>query len=597
MDNVVSFPGAAKEFEKAAEWLAALDRGLNESERAEIADWLRDKPANAEALLELAELWDQLDELSELGLLFPLDQPRPARRARRLGSVGLAVAAGALAGLIGVWVYLDSGVSVEAAQVEQTPAAPEAEGPAGQPPDASSLSADVARFHAAALEALGGQDLDGIELTGAGWDACLGQAWSVSEGWARWELNDYRRSIDYERGVSTQSAMRRAELDPGRVGGCGAQPGASAAPQRSAIDAAASWPAQLPIWLTPHGFLKLLTSGNPEISPDDSGWNVTLPVTRNDIAYTLVGRFSDDHELSSIQTWIDNPIFGDMEVLAEFGGYREYEDLRFPESLTVNQGGFATLDLRIDTVTANPEVTLPADNRGRRRTGAADGQPAFTEIGNGIFAFHGGYQAVAVEFDTFAVLVDGLQSDARVRELIALTGEATPGKPIRYVISTHSHFDHASGLRLLAAEGAVIVTHAMNVSFFEQALAAPRTLMNGAGESNPAPVQVQGVDGRFEIADESGQRIEIHALGPSPHAADMLVAYLPSIRAIVEADVLQPWINPIFGGGRDGPHPYLVYLADELESASIDYESFIPIHVPPTPPMMRRSDLEAVLAE
>lgn len=459
---------------------------------------------------------------------------------------------------------------------------------------AAAQDIEAAALHDAAIEALGGRDADRVAFTGAGWDACLGQAWSVEEGWARWELTDYRRVIDYARGTSSQSAMRRAGLDPGRIGGCGAQPDAAPRPQQSYIGGDAAWADQLPIWLTPHGFARLIAAGEPAIEREPSTWKVTLTLTREEVEYTLVGRYNRDFELSSIRTWIDNTVFGDMEVLAEFGEYRDFGDVSLPESLSISQGGFATLSLTIDGAELGAEVGA-GDSPRRAGPPAADEGAPWTEIGDGIFAFHGAYQAVAVEFERFSIVVDGLQSDERVRELIELTKQAIPGKPIQYVISTHSHFDHASGLRQFAAEGAVILTHALNVPFFEQALSAPRTLRRDPIEPSEVPVSVQGIDGRFVISDGSGQLVELHPLGPSAHAADMLVVHLPSIGAIVEADVLQPWINPIFGGD-DGPHPFLVYLHDELERLGIDYEQFVPIHEPPEPPAMPRSALEDAVA-
>jgi len=451
---------------------------------------------------------------------------------------------------------------------------------------------DAAAFHEAAVDALGGRDADSLAYTGAGWDACLGQAWSVEEGWARWELTDYRRAIDYARGTSSQTAMRRPGLDPERIGGCGAQPDGAPRPQASYIGTGAAWFEQLPIWLTPHGFAKLIVAGDAEIARERRGWQVTLPVTRDGVDYMLVGRYNRDFELSSIRTWIDNTVFGDMEVLAEFGAYRDFGEVSFPESLSISEGGFPTLSLTIDGAELGADVAAD-DSAPRGRPFAAEAAP-WSEIGDGIFAFHGAYQSVAVEFERFSVVVDGLQSDERVRDLIDLTKEAIPDKPIRYVISTHSHFDHASGLRQFAAEGAVILTHALNVSFFERALSTPRTLRRQAIEPSEVRAQVQGIDDRFMISDGSGQLVELYPLRPSAHAADMLVVYLPSIKAIVEADVLQPWINPIFGGD-DGAHPFLVYLHEELERAGIDYERFVPIHAPPEPPTMDASALEDVL--
>lgn len=453
---------------------------------------------------------------------------------------------------------------------------------------------DTANFYAAARNALGGQEISGIEFGGEGWDACLGQAWSVAEGWARWELTGYSRVIDYGSGSSSHTTQRRAGMDPERIGGCGAQPGANAAPQQGAIDNVSAWSEQLMIWLTPHGFLRLLQAGQSTITSEGSGWQVTLPLVRDDIAYTLIGIFNNDFEVESIRTWIDDPIFGDMEISAEFGPYRQFGGLAFPETFALKQGGFPTLWLAIDSVAPIAAAPQPVVRRAAAPVPVA-GVPAYTEIGEGIFAIHGSYQAVAVEFDDFSMVIDGLQSDSRVEALIRAVKDAIPGKPIRYVVSTHSHFDHAYGLRQFAAEGAMILTHQMNVEFFEQALSTPRTLRVNSTEPAVVPVNIEGIDGRYEITDGSGQVVELHALGPSPHAADMVIAYLPSIKAVVEADVLQPWINPVFSGGP-GPHPFLVYLAEELARAGVDYERFVPIHVPPEPPLMERAALEAVLA-
>ena len=65
-------------------------------------------------------------------------------------------------------------------------------------------------------------------------------------------------------------------------------------------------------------------------------------------------------------------------------------------------------------------------------------------------------------FRDYIVVIEGPQSEARASAIIAEAKRLIPNKPIRYVVNTHHHFDHASGLRTFVAEGATIVTHQIN---------------------------------------------------------------------------------------------------------------------------------------
>jgi glyoxylase-like metal-dependent hydrolase (beta-lactamase superfamily II) len=454
-----------------------------------------------------------------------------------------------------------------------------------------------ADFEAAALAALGSANLAKLEFTAEGWEACLGQPWRIDDGWARWELTDYRRVLDFAGGKSVHSAQRRAGLDPERIGGCGAQPDASAAPQQSSITPQSPHANQLTLWLTPQGFLKLAEDKDAAVTAENGGWAVTFNVSDNGISYPFTGHFGADLLPARIETRIDNTVYGDMLVEAEFSDYRDFAGVKFPGHLVHKQGGFAVLDLMIDGVTPNTSASAEPPQRaggGGPGGGGGGGQaPALptgvAEVGPGIFVSHGAYQSVFVEFDGYSVVIDGLQSDARAAEIIAQVKETIPGKPIRYVISTHNHFDHAGGLRAFAAEGATLITHNVNVDFFKKALAAPRTLTAQPAAATP-PVDVMGVGDFFALSDET-QMIELHRIVGDTHADDMLIAYLPSIKTVVEADLLQPWISPQFGGNYEGGHPFLRLLASELERMQLDYTQFIPVHRPPQPPFQSKQEL------
>src|SRR5688572_6472849 len=178
-----------------------------------------------------------------------------------------------------------------------------------------------------------------------------------------------------------------------------------------------------------------------------------------------------------------------------------------------------------------------------------------------------------------------MQNEARTRAVIEETKKAIPGKPIRYVVVTHSHNDHINGLRDFVAEGSTILTHEINVKFLERALSTPRTMVLGAPPKGTP--KVQGVGDRYVLQDGK-QVIELHRIKGHVHADDMLVAYIPGAKTIVESDLVQPWINPQFAGGP-GPNPYLVHLANELDRLKLNYETFVSIHRPTPPPTVTRA--------
>jgi glyoxylase-like metal-dependent hydrolase (beta-lactamase superfamily II) len=453
----------------------------------------------------------------------------------------------------------------------------------------------------AASAAMGADNLKTLEFSGNGWDGCLGQAWNVNDGrWARWELRDYTRFIDYDAVTSRHTAQQRAGMDPQAVGGCGAVPGAAPRAQQSNITANSPWLQQLQIYLTPYGFIRLARDNNPTAETQTVGGRrltvITFPVTRGAESYRLKGYFNNENLLEKIETWLDDPVFGDMLVEAEFSGYRAVDGLRFPGRILHKQGGLGILELTVDKVVPNATATAtpaqPAGGRGGAGGGGAGAAPApaaAIEMAPGVFVLDGAYQAVAVAFNDYSLVIDGMQNEARTRAVIEQTKKAIPGKPIRYLVVTHSHFDHVAGIRDFVAEGATILTHESTVRFFERALSTPRTINKAEAARPYGKPRVQGVGDRHVVQDGK-QSVELHRIRGHVHADDMLVAYIPSARTIVESDLVQPWISPQFTNTM-----YLTHLANELDRLKLNYESFVSIHRPTPPPTVSRADfLKAV---
>lgn len=99
MIKVVQLVTAKQAEEDAALWIARLDRELNEQEKSELSEWVQASELNRQALLGLAQVWDEMDRLQQLGELFPINADEAAPRKAKFSQLreplfgGLAIAA------------------------------------------------------------------------------------------------------------------------------------------------------------------------------------------------------------------------------------------------------------------------------------------------------------------------------------------------------------------------------------------------------------------------------------------------------------------------------------------------------------------------
>ena len=179
-------------------------------------------------------------------------------------------------------------------------------------------------------------------------------------------------------------------------------------------------------------------------------------------------------------------------------------------------------------MTPDAPVDLPVpDGIPSGPTASADARLASEELADGVWHITGGsHYSVVVEFDEYLAVVEAPADEARSLAVLAEARTLAPGKPVRYVLTTHHHFDHIGGLRTYAAEGATIVTHATNVAYLEQTLMAPATLMpDRQAEAAETPMLV-GVSETYEITDGQ-QTIQVYATDGDTHTGEYTLVYLP----------------------------------------------------------------------
>ena len=227
-----------------------------------------------------------------------------------------------------------------------------------------------------------------------------------------------------------------------------------------------------------------------------------------------------------------------MLVRTKYSDYRDNMGLKYPAAIVQKRGGWPTFDAQILGAHANPAnltalMTPPASAGRRRRPAARAARPAppaaaSERLADGVYRITGGYVALAVEFNDHILIFEPAgQNEARAQAIIAEAKRVIPNKPIRYGVLSHHHFDHTSGIAAVVAEGITIVTHEANKEFFENALAAPRTLAPDSMARSGKKAVIETV-GDKRVFTDGTQTVEIHNIKGLPHADGMLIAYMPS---------------------------------------------------------------------
>jgi glyoxylase-like metal-dependent hydrolase (beta-lactamase superfamily II) len=118
--------------------------------------------------------------------------------------------------------------------------------------------------------------------------------------------------------------------------------------------------------------------------------------------------------------------------------------------------------------TGGNRIDVPANVQ---RAAAPPATPRVTvqKLSDGVWYMNGaGAWNWAVEFSDHVVMVEGFGSESRSLAVMDEIAKVIPNKPLRYVINTHAHYDHAGGLRTYVAKDVTVVTHELNKPFFER---------------------------------------------------------------------------------------------------------------------------------
>ena len=435
----------------------------------------------------------------------------------------------------------------------------------------------------AAARVLGASEMSSIEYVATGKWFQFGQAPNPTLPWPEFDVSSFTASVNYDTRTARVQMTRRQVVEPGRVrpapveqrpvqivnGTYAWNLAAAPQPQPEAVEERI-----MEIWTTPHGFVRAALANNATSQPADGGSDVSFTM---DGKYRYVGRINAASQVERIQTIIDNPVTGDTPVEITYSDYRDFGGTLFPGRIVRTQGGYPVLDLTVSSVTPRAPVDIAVPEAVRTFKPA----PIVVQVDKlapGVFYLRGGsHHSVAIDQRDHVIVVEGPQNEARSEAVIAKVKETIPNKPIRYLVNTHVHFDHSGGLRTYVAEGATIVTHAMNRPYYEQVWAAPHAL-------NPDRLAKAKSSPAFEtftdkhVLTDGRRAVEVHAIAGSGHNDAYAMVYLPAEKILVQVDA---WAPPAPNTPPPAtPSPFAVNLVDNIERLKLDVRQIAPLHGP-----------------
>lgn len=505
---------------------------------------------------------------------------------------------------------------------------------------------DPAPILAAAAAEIGEANLRCITFSGTGYGAAVGQAFESGPNidWPRIDsLANYTRTINFETRTIKEEFDRRPGLNPaswkyglgwqdggptqknphqtfivnGDIGwhmdGVGAPP---VPMSRDAVERG-----QLEIWMNPHGFIKAarLPGANPkaawrwELGEMGRDGPTTVPQKVHVVSITI-GKYRVDatinaqHQIQRIHTMVAEPALGDFNYEHESTNQQTFGAIKWPtawhshhgwddnygfDNISAGHNGFGGTFARVEPNVCPDALPVPEAIRRATNASSAPAAPATTVaaavpvdvLAPGVLLLGGGpANSVAVEFKDFVGVFEAPIDEARSLAVIETIARRMPNKPIRYLVSSHPHFDHIGGIRTYLHIGATIVTQRKNINFLNHDVLSyrPRTVAPDMVSLWPPTELAEGYNyesfnERYVITDGT-RSLHVYYVQPLRHAEGMAMAYLPGERLLLEADLFDTHEPP-----PSAPTQAMTTMYRNMRTLNLDVATIVPVHGRPVP--------------
>ena len=448
----------------------------------------------------------------------------------------------------------------------------------------TALAEDAEALLKRASSAMGATNLKTLRYVAEGTGYTYGQAYVPGTAWPKITVHSQVRTINYDTGsMREEFTLSRAEPKGG-----GGYPLSGQQRNEAYVSSGYAWnvvggnPVAGPrfvgdrthqLWITPFGVVRAAMKNKGDLQFQDKGGKSLAAVSFTEPGrFTATAYINDGFLVERVESRVPDAVLGVVPVVTMYSDYRDFEGVKYPTRIRQSQGGYPVLDVTVKEVQPNAPADIALPDTVRNAT-----ERVTTEkVAEGVWFVAGGsHNSVAIEMKDHIVLVEAPLNDGRTGPVIDQVKQLAPGKPIRYVINSHNHFDHSGGLRAAAAEGATIITQSGNKSYFEKAFAVQDTISPDRFAKSGKKAKFVEVKDKMSMSD-GARTLDILRITGSVHNDTFLMVYLPKEKLLIEADAYTPL--PPNAPQPATPNANNVNLIENIERMKLSVDKILPLH-------------------
>jgi glyoxylase-like metal-dependent hydrolase (beta-lactamase superfamily II) len=295
-----------------------------------------------------------------------------------------------------------------------------------------------------------------------------------------------------------------------------------------------------------------------------------------------------------------DPMVGDSEIAQTYSGYRTVGKVKIPSARILYNSGAITQEAEYTEVTINksPAGSMfegPQSFAKLAAPPATPPPPAVTKVADDVYflqGLNGGtHNVLFVAFNDYVLVLEAPEQTiygSNSVQALAKIKETLPGKPIKYLVLTHHHSDHAGGFREYVAAGATIVTTAGNKNFLEKVAAVDSSMLPSTSWMDKKKLTIETIEDKKRVFQDDKHVVELYDVGPNPHANEIIVAYLPKQKILFQGDLFNSAANGTIPIAQD----VTVSFGEKLQQLGLEVEKIYGVHCRAATPEELRTAIE-----